>query len=258
MVSYVENVTIKMPNIKVRSVFDVSLNYTETESSHFKMKSISAHSTLEFESGEVPALTVTALDDFHLKLTFNQLMQKAKFILNDIEISEMSITEHECIYYLNPAMLNIGENFLRIIVVDSEDIEHLKTFKVSKDLTTNSIKNNATIHIKGKKYQVISNNGDSVTLDSALLSDVPVSSFVEAPSFTTIPYASLSFYNEATTMLPMEFVKSVFVDGKVEEMYEVRNGIGDILHTKVEAIRDDSGKSVNINNVQFALQPDEV
>ena len=52
----------------------------------------------------------------------------------------MSITEHECIYYLNPAMLNIGENLLRIIVVDSEDIEHLKTFKVSKDLTTNSIK----------------------------------------------------------------------------------------------------------------------
>jgi len=247
-----------MPNIKVQSVFDVSLDYTVTESSHFKMKSISAHSTVEFESGELPALVVTALDDFHLKLVFNQLMYKAKFILNDIEISEMSITEHECIYYLNPTMLNVGDNLLRIIVVDSDEIEHLKMFKVNKNLSTNSIKNNATIHIKGKKYQVASSNGDSVTLDNPLLSDVPVSSFVEAPSFTTIPYASLSFYNETSTMLPMNFVKSVFVDGKVEEMYEVKNGIGDILHTKIEAIRDDSSKFVNISDVQYALKPDEV
>lgn len=56
----------------------------------------------------------------------------------------------------------------------------------------------------------------------------------------------------------MSFVKSVFKDGLVEEMYEMDNVLGDVLHTKIEVVRDNLVDSVDINNIQYALKPDEV
>ncbi|MEK5486808.1 hypothetical protein [Lysinibacillus sp. FSL M8-0355] len=258
MVNYTHTSDIKLPNIVASGVFELSLKFTMSDSSTVKLSPIRVHSKVEFFEGEILPLTVTMLDDFHLKLSFSPSMYRAKFILNDVDMSEMSINDAECIYYLNPAILKEGDNILRIIVEDNESLEHLKAFKVHKKLSDAALNANSTIHVKGKKYKVIDALGEVVTLDQPLLSDVDISSFVDIPKFKTVPYANLSFYKEEKAMLPMSFVKSVFKDGLVEEMYEMDNVLGDVLHTKIEVVRDNLVDSVDINNIQYALKPDEV
>ena len=203
-------------------------------------------------------VTIEKYSDFTLDLLFHFNIEKAKFVLNGVVINEMLVNDLNFKYVLNPSFLNEGVNNLIIITTDSELIESEKKLQIDKSLILNTLSVGDALNIKGVPYIVNAVVGDSVTLNQPLLADVPLHTFAESPTYTIDPYADLTFYNDIPTLKPMQFVKSIYLDGLIEDVYEISGVLGDVLHTKIELFRDDVTHDVHISNIERILMPDEV
>lgn len=203
-------------------------------------------------------VTIETYNDFTLSLLFHSSIEKAMYVLNGIVISEMLVNDLHYKYTINPSFLIEGVNDLSIITTDTESVIGEKKLQLTKTLAANNLSVGSGLNVKGVPYEIVTVEEDMVTLNKSLSTDIPIRTFAETPSFTINPYADIAFYNEAPLFKPMQFVKSIYLDGLIEDVYEVGGVIGDVLHTKVELIRDDIADNAYISNIERITMPDEV
>ena len=256
MATYTVNSTVKFKDLFTSSSIETELKHTFNKESFAKIPSINISSSVEMVYGEKPMIELSLIDNYNLHLKFNHEVTYAKFELNDILISEMSVNNSEYVHEIYPYLLKQGTNILRIYMTDHNGLEHIKVFDIDKQLLAPAINIGDVLHIKGKRYTVSNTNSDMVTLAQPLEIDIDEKTFAELPSFSVVPYAQLGFYGESVVTVPMQFVKSIFKDGLVEDMYELTNILGDILHTKIDIVRGDVSKTISLSNIEHIIIPD--
>ncbi|MEG0694154.1 MAG: hypothetical protein RR440_00265 [Erysipelotrichaceae bacterium] len=257
MASYTFQSSRKFEPFTVSSSVIVDFDYAIERSGSFTMNPIEATSTYSFISDDSTPVHVISFDLYNLKLLFSNKVVNAKFELNGEIINEMLVNEREFNYAINPSFLKDGVNTLSILTEDTEEVVEAKVLEINKSLVPNNLSSDDLLNIKGNQYKVISVVDDVVTLDKELASNVSPNTFIEKPIFTITPMADLTFYNESPTYKSMKFVKSVYLDGMIEDSYELDSLLGDILYTRIDIERVNINDNVSISNVEYILIPDE-